>query len=49
MAYPIPHLVDIDGGRGPGCIRAGFVSLSFDLFIVGAGGDEGAVVKGSDR
>ena len=49
MAYPVPHLADIDSGGGPGYMRARFVSLSSDLFIVGAGGDEGAVVRGSDR
>ena len=49
MAYPVPHLADIDSGGGLDCMQAGFVSLSFDLFIVGAGRDEGAVVRGSDR
>ena len=49
MAYLVPHLADIDSRRGPGCMQAGFVSLSSDMFIVGAGGDEGAVVRGSDR
>ena len=48
MAYPVPHLADIDNGGGPGCMRAGFVSITSELFIVGAGGDEGAVVRGSD-
>ena len=49
MAYPVPHLADIDSRGGLGCMRAGFVSISFDLFIVGVGGDEGAIVRGSDR
>ena len=49
MAYPVPHLANIDSGGGPSCIRAGFVSLSSDLFLVGAGGDEGVVVRGFDR
>ena len=49
MAYPVPHLADIDSGGGPGYMRAGFVSLSSNLFIVGAGRDESAVIRGFDR